>query len=246
MNTLRPEDMKEHYNVKVPQKSGDQYEYDRWFKSPEMRSGYEMTRKFIARVLKDVTFSSCFELGPGAGTWTTMLCAHSPSAHIDALDISSQMLKMAKEKTHDSCSEIAFIEDDFLTYEPTREYELFFSSRVIEYMVDKQRMAAQVSRLLSSEGTGILITKHPRYWVDRLRGKDIPEIHKHQVSPKVLAGLFKDAGLEVVSVYPVVLTFPLFHSATLHNLLYSLLGSMRWNFLHPLFCESYGIIVRKP
>lgn len=242
---MTSENMRKHYDVDVPQKSGMAYEYDRWFRSAEARAGYEMTKKSIEKELRTISPKRCFELGPGAGTWTELLCTHFPEASIDALDISEHMLAMARKKLEGKCPGISFIHTDFLKFKPDKQYDLFFSSRVFEYFEDKGRATKKITELLKGGGRGMLITKYPRYIGFKLRGISVTDMHKSQIAPDEIKKLFENNGLRIGSIRPVVLTFPLFRSAFLHKLIYALIGNFEFSSIHKPFCESYAVYFEK-
>lgn len=240
MNTLSNE-IKEFYDTKVPAEYGSDYERQRWFKNPVAEAGFYMTKSTVERVLSGKSFSSCFELGPGAGTWTKSICEKNPEVELTLLDISEKMLEMSKSSLAGKCSDVSFIRSDFLEFTPSNTYDFFFSSRAIEYVEDKPAAAQKISDLLSSGGSGAVITKYPRYWAAKLRGKNVPNIHQHQITPADFSKYLKQSGLTVTGVRPVILTFPFFNSSLLNKSLHALLGGLPLCFINKPFCESYVI-----
>jgi len=234
---MKSNNVRSHYNNDVVARAGNAYEFDRWHKDPISQAGYEMTKKGIQRSLQGISSKNCFELGPGAGTWTKVLCTEFPSIHIDAFDISSHMLDMAKGNIK-NC-DVNFIEGDFNSYDGKEGvYDLFFSSRVFEYLPDQKEAVATIAKILSPGGVGIVSTKFPR-------GKTSSNLHEGRVHPETFRKFLKAAGLETVSVYPLTVTVPFFKSSKLNRLAFVLLAQLPLSFIHSLFCESYIIRFKK-
>jgi ubiquinone/menaquinone biosynthesis C-methylase UbiE len=234
---MRHEKVAGFYN-NIQQKFGTDYETERWFRTPITRSHFKMAHDAIMHALGRVTFTSCIELGPGAGTWTKVLLEKKPSATFTLLDISETMLGIAQQTLHDA-KNVEFVVSDFLAYTPTRTYDLFFSSRALEYILDKQAAMKQIHTLLSKDGQGILITKNPRYWAYKLLGRKIPELHRNQITPKALVLLLEQAGFRVTSLRPATVTVPFFKSATLNTIAFFFLKHTWLPVIHRIFAESY-------
>jgi ubiquinone/menaquinone biosynthesis C-methylase UbiE len=223
----------------IEEKFGNDYEEKRWFRSPVTISHFKMATKAISRSLRGVSYERCFELGPGAGTWTKLLLTHEPKASYTLLDISETMLNMAKEAL-EGCRSVSFIVHDFLTYQPTDTYDLFFSSRALEYILDKEAAVKKMYTLLRPQGHAVVITKNPRYFAYTLLGRTIPEMHRNQITPHALAQLMRDAGFEVHAIRPATVTVPFCKSAFLNDIAFFFLKST-WSPLHRILAESYII-----
>lgn len=242
-------DVKSFYNNTMPGKFGDDYEYNRWFKDAIQQVGYEQTKAAITRhVLAATTLapSAILELGPGAGTWTKLLCARFPDAQIDALDISKEMLARAKAALADDGERVEFIESDILDWNTAEHYDLFFSSRVLEYIDNKTKFATHVFRFLAAGARGVLITKMPHYTRDRLLGRKTSALHQGQISPRDLTRELVLAGFVDVRCYPVTISLPLFHSARANTQLGKIIGEGPLGPIGAFFAESYLVTFRKP
>lgn len=243
-------DPKAFYNEVMPGKFGKDYEYERWHKNAIQEAGYVMTRDAIVRHVlgKDERQPiRVIELGPGAGTWSRMLLGRFPDAEFTLIDISSEMLDRAKH-TLDALGErihVHYVESDILEYADARQCDLFFSSRVLEYIPNKKAFAEKVAELLAPGGKGFVITKMPHYERDELLGRRAARFHTGQIQPHALAGLFEESGLVVTGVYPVTISIPLFHSAKLNALFGKLLARKPLSRFSGFFSESYCVIVEK-
>jgi len=233
------------YNELVKDKYEGDYEYNRWFKDESLRAGYLMMEEtFKRKQIKIGDYKDCLELGPGPGTWTKLLLEKNPKANYDLVDISSEMLNLAK-KNLAQFSQLRFFESDFLVFNPDRFYDLFFSSRALEYLPDKERAVAKISELLVPGGRGFITTKTPRYFAYRLMGRKIPAMHQGQISPKELLKLLSSHGLKPLALFPVAVTVPFFHNPRLNWWAFKILSVLPWTPLNLIFCESYGLIFIK-
>ncbi len=102
-----------------------------------------------------------FELGPGPGTWTKELLTIAPQATYHLVDISEEMLKQAKGNLK-GFPNITFTQSDILDFVPQQQYDFFFSSRIIEYVPDKDRAIKIIASALKPGAYGYLVTKTPQ------------------------------------------------------------------------------------
>lgn len=232
--------VREIYNKKVVSEYGGDYENKRWFGDEIARSAYEMTAMSIKEHIIEagLNFSNFFEVGPGEGTWTKMFLETSKAAMFDLIDISSEMLAGAKIKLG-RYQNIRYFESDFLAFEPDKKYDLFFSCRALEYSPDKESFVKKVAFLLNDGGRGFVITKTPKYWRAKLLGRKISELHRGQISPRLLKNLLERYGFKNVEIYPVTMNFPLLNLVNLNLLLHKIFFRRKLNFLSQFFAESY-------
>ncbi len=237
MNTKKVKDI---YNKDVPGKFGGEYEYNRWFKNDIQKAGYEMTLASINKHAVHIEFMSCFELGPGAGTWTDVLIKAHPEARFRLLDISKEMLKLSRERFKEE-KNVEYIEGDFLEYNPEEKFDFFFSSRVIEYIPDQERVARQILSLLKEGGEGFLITKTPKYLRNKILKRKIDKFHQGQIEPKKLKEFFLKNGATKVKIYPVAMSIPILNSPFINKLLHKIFYRIQLNPISKFFAESYLI-----
>lgn len=233
---------------KTFQKVSSEYEKDRWKKDPIRKAAYEMTKSAIQKRLlkKRSNAQTYFELGPGPGTWTKIIYEHfkKDAPRCTLVDISGAMLRQAEEALRDVPG-IEFFESSFLDFETEKQYDVFFSSRVIEYIEDKDAMAKKIVALLTQNGTGFIITKTPHYFREKLLGREIGDIHRGQIKPQNLKKLLKKYGAKNIEVYPVVINIPLLELPTLNRILGKFLTTMKLNPLNAILSESYCIYFEK-
>jgi len=242
MNTI---DAKKFYNEVMPNKQGDDYEVARWHNTPIASVGYEQTnaaiRKYLPSTLQP---ASILEIGPGAGTWTKVLVEKYPETLMTLLDISREMLDRARTALGDD--RIMYIESAFDDFTSNEQFELIFSSRMLEYMEDKETFAAKVADLLTSGGSAVLTTKLPHYTRLRLQGKRVSNFHTGQIAPVRLGQLLEKNGLKVQTIAAVTVNVPVFKSAKLNRLAGKLIGRLPLNPVTNTCVESYLIVATKP
>lgn len=244
---MKTEDVKNIYNEAIPKVFHGNYEHHRWFHSALARADYDATKRSIyAHVLdRKPTFRDYLELGQGAGTWTAEFIAYNPTAFFDAVDISKEMIALAKGKLGES-ARIRYFEGSFLDFDSDKKYDLFFSSRVIEYIPDVDAVAKKITSLLKPGGQGFIITKTPKYLRNRLLFRKESALHKGQISPATLKDVLEKNGLRDVAMYPVTMHFPLMRSATINRMLYAIFYRCKLDRLSQFFAESYCVRFSKP
>ncbi|OHA83046.1 MAG: hypothetical protein A2408_02590 [Candidatus Yonathbacteria bacterium RIFOXYC1_FULL_52_10] len=240
---MNPEDVRIRYNVSVADKRGGDYEHKRWFSSAVARAGFFMTKITIERhaALSGKHIEHYLELGPGPGTWTKLFLERDKASAYDLVDISSEMLGLAQENLSAYSGNVHFFEKNFLEFNEAGPYNFFFSSRALEYFPDKEVLVKKIAALLVSGGEGFVITKTPKYAINKLIGRKTSDFHSGQVDPKALTGLFEAHGCTVVGVYPVTFNFPLFRAAPLNRALFAIFSCLPLNPISQFFSESYAI-----
>ncbi len=242
------QDVKEFYNTYMPNKFGDDYEHERWFRDEIQRAAYHLTLRAVSKhVLSDDRLDPLrvLELGPGAGTWTKFLAKRFPDAKIDVVDISREMLSRAKRALAKE-PHVTFTEADMLEWKPKHTYEFFFSSRVLEYIDDKEAFCEKLAGMLHPGGRGFVITKMPHYQRERLLGRKVSALHRGQIEPGQLIALLRDAGFMDVVAYPVTVSIPLLHSAKWNARIGRFLDQYPLGPIGMMLSESYGVVFRKP
>ena len=241
-------DIKKAYDQNVRSESRGDYEKYRWFSDEQSRLDYAMTLNAILRSLKGVEFKNCMEVGAGPGTWTKIIKKSNPGSKILIVDISKEMLKQAKENLK-GYGGISFHEGNFLDIKLNQRFDMFFSSRAIEYMPDKEKLVDNIHLHLNSGGTGIIISKPPhpiKLGFRKLLGKKIDPMHLGRVSANVLGEKLKRRGFKSIESYPVIIPprLPLF-SPGIRLSIFKLLYKRPLNLISRNFSESYLIKFRK-
>lgn len=128
---------------------------DNFSKYAKFYNQYAMVQKqiacelidFIPTTLKPVKI---LELGCGTGFYTELLHKKYPNTSIDAVDISSEMLKIAQR--HLSNSHINWIQADIETFKNESQYDLITSSSTFQWLSDVEKTLAHLKEQLSNTG----------------------------------------------------------------------------------------------
>jgi len=244
MKDLTGEAVRAHYDTDIESKYGNEYEFNRWFKQARTWLDYYMTHRAISHHLKSLSFNSCFELGPGPGTWSKLLYRHNPNAQFDLLDISDAMKQQFALEMR-AQSNVTYTVSDFLEYTPReKQYDLFFSSRALEYLPNKEEAVEKIAHLVKPGGTSIIITKNPHAFT--LRKKHTKAFHTGQLSTHNLTRLLNNVGFENIEIYPVIVRLPLIDRLTLRlsRKLFEHLYTRPTSKLSSI-AESYCVICKK-
>ena len=246
--TFTEQDIKEMYNKDVKQETKGEYEFFRWFSNKETKTDYKMTHDSIWFHLRDIKFKIGLELGPGPGTWTKLLLKKNPSAELLLVDISIEMLKQS-EKNLKGKGKIKYKEQNFSNLEISKKFDLFFSSRAIEYIINKQEVVKKIKSLLNKNGTAIIITKlpHPlKLKFRKLIYKKINKEHTERIGPSPLKDLLIRNGFRDIEIYPVIMPpkMPIVCSS-LRFFIFKLFYKKQLNFFSRRLSESYLIKFKK-
>ena len=236
----------EFYKSLSSEKTKGDYEKCRW-DTPMGRAHFETTRRTIVDNAFPISHGlhSYLEVGPGPGTWTSLFVETHPDAEFTLTDISEEMLGQARRALANDA--IEYVCTDFMRFERAgKDVDFFFSSRALEYIEDKAGFARKVASLLTSGGTGFVVTKCAHPWRDMLRGRKLPERHAHQTTPRALSRALRSAGLEITKVGVAAVTMPLMHSPALNTFLWNILRHLP-SFLIPMgIAESFYLSFKKP
>lgn len=231
----------------MPQKLGfgGNYEIGRWKANPLLFAQYQMMSDALTHSAVPFVRHArrVLEIGPGPGTWTKMLLEANPTAQYTLVDISKEMLVQARQNLKEQ--NVSFIESDLIALHSSESFDFVFSSRAVEYM-DKQAALAKIASLLVPGGRGVIVTKMPKPFFDRLKNRSISVLHTEQISPTELAHHLKQSGCIVKKVRIATATLPGFNSALANRFVFSLLHRLPLFFPLTLFAESYLVVFQKP
>lgn len=180
------------------------YEYERWFSTPEARLGFKMHESSQKFHTKDIKFRNYLEFGVGSGIWTRMFL--NKKKHFTLIDISKEMLGQAK-KNLGFMKNISYIQLNILNLKAFDKYDMIFSSRVIKYVPDKEKMFSLLYRALKKDGSCVIINQSIDTVMQRIyhflgiKSKDL--LHSRPISIKDLKFILKNAGFKDIRFYPV-------------------------------------------
>lgn len=240
---METKEIKNFYNATLSE-STQTYEQERWFSSPQAEAGFHSTRDAVELYALPHLEKNAhvFELGPGPGTWTKSMLEKAPGASFDLVDISKEMLKQAATALQ-SYPNVTYIESDILDFKPTAQYDFFFSSRIIEYVPEKEAAINTITGAMKSGAHGYIVTKTPQQ--GRLFSKKVKSpVHEQQISTKDLVQIFNTHNCEVVQRVHVTCVFPALHSAFADRVLTKLCRSLPFSFGRYV-SESYALVFKK-
>lgn len=230
-------------NIASKQYKGD-YDKNRWAVKSE-KSRYNAMFNTIKEKSKNTFFKKYIELGPGPGTWTKLFLENNPNAEFDLIDISSEMLKQAKNNLQKYPNKINYIKKDFLTFKTNKKYDFFFSSRAIEYLSDKEKAFEKIGNIIENKGKGIIITKTPHPIKDKIYekiGRKIKSEHKDQISMKKMKVLLEKNGFKDIKIRHLIIEFPpsvRYNKPGINKKLYKIFKNRKICFFTKPFSEAY-------
>jgi len=141
----------------------------------------------LRKVLANIDFDNCLEVGCGTGKNTVWLIAKAK--YLLAVDLSEEMLKKAKEKI--TSNKVEFKEFDITRPWPfdNKDFDLVSFSLVLEHIADLEHIFAESSKLLRKDGYIYLGELHPfkQYSGSKARfdteaGSEAVECYSHNIS----------------------------------------------------------------
>jgi 2-polyprenyl-3-methyl-5-hydroxy-6-metoxy-1,4-benzoquinol methylase len=218
--TVKNQEVKDRYADIISGKYEGDYEFNRWFTTMRDWMDYYMTYRAIKFHLGRFDFTNCLELGPGPGTWTRLLFRRKPGARFDLVDISAEMrgqfmLDMREQEN------VNYVLSDIMDFEgedegedgdgKRREYDLFFSSRAIEYLEDQKGLIAKLHGMIAPGGHGLVVTKNPAFNPGLFGGmgfgrakRSKRSFHSGQMLPEEFKSFLEEVGFKNVQFYPVI------------------------------------------
>ena len=198
------------------------YRTMRWDQNRVVRFEAELTRRVLEDELGRGPVSRALEIGCGPGTWTSLLTARSNA--VDAIDLSSNMLELARASTDDV--RVSFVQADAARYQPAQPYDLVMSVRVLEYIPEHDDILSRLEHLVTPGGRAVIITKTPlsvwrgtgrERWFGPhtmarwLTGRRLdPEFWQEYLPVRRVRALFSAAGFTDIRVRPVIFGLPVY------------------------------------
>ena len=101
------------------------------------------------------------DLGCGPGNSTQLLRVRWPSAEIDGIDVSPEMLRDARESGIDAC----FIEADIAAWTPDAPYDVIYSNAALQWLGEHETLLPRLVSFLAPGG--MLAVQVPRNFDER-------------------------------------------------------------------------------
>lgn len=125
---------------------------------------YSIEWPCIQKMLPDLKDKSILDLGCGSGRFTYLLEKEEPRI-ITGIDLSQQMLDIAREKSKSNNSKAVFLKGDInhLDLLKIGTVDFIFSSTTFHYIPDLNTLFSQLYTLLNTGGSCIISLMHPVY-----------------------------------------------------------------------------------
>ena len=110
-------------------------DYDKYRKQaiPNMDIYYNT----VVNLTKNFSDPKILDLGAGTGILTELLYKQHPNSNITLVDLSTEMLNIAKNKFNDK--NFKYIEADYLTHDFDKDYDIIVSSLSIHHLTDEEK-----------------------------------------------------------------------------------------------------------
>jgi ubiquinone/menaquinone biosynthesis C-methylase UbiE len=205
MYTVKNEEIGAGYNRVIEKgEYENDYEFNRWNIRARNRAEYAMTYRSIKEHAKGLSFQKCLELGPGPGTWTRVIFRVNPEAYFDLVDVSEAMRTQFRLEMRGG-ERVNYMVSDIMKYSPTNSYDLFFSSRAVEYLDDKPAFFTKMATFIRPNGQGLIVTKNPFHGVRKSK----EPIHQGQISMVEMKNYLSSNGFVDINFYPAVIRIPI-------------------------------------
>ena len=137
--------------------------YERFNSAPDSYS-YTIEWPCIKALLPDIKGRDVLDIGCGTGIFTFLLEQYGP-AKLIGLDLSEEMLKLARGKAFKRESKASFVQGDAarLSDYPDTPVDFIFSSTTTHYIENLSGFFSGISKTLKSGGSCIISMIHPVY-----------------------------------------------------------------------------------
>lgn len=134
------------------------------FNYAEDSYSYNIEWPCIRKLLPDLKGKTVVDLGCGTGIFTFLLEQNNPSTII-GIDLSEEMLQIAKDKAKEnkSCARFVLYDAARCANVIEKPVDFIFSSTTSHYIEDLEHLFSNVSRSLKREGESIFSVIHPIY-----------------------------------------------------------------------------------
>jgi malonyl-CoA O-methyltransferase len=154
--------------------------------------------------IKTNNFANILEVGCGTGNYTKLLSERFSKAKIKTIDISFEMIKVAKEKLPDR--KIEFVLTDGETADFNERFDLISSNACFQWFTNLEKSLARYKRLLNRNGVISFSTFGPltfreldislrELFIENIETSSCAFLEKINIK-KILKSLFKEIEIE--------------------------------------------------
>lgn len=158
----------------------------------------------LIKKIENCHFNKVLDIGCGTGNYTGLLKDRFPVAHIKALDISEEMVRIAKEKL--KSDRIEFIIADGETIDLKQEFDLISSNVSLQWFEDIRGTLTKYKKLLIKDGIiSFSIFGHLTFYelnksLKEISGKDASvsssEFIEKEKIHKIMKELFREIAID--------------------------------------------------
>jgi 2-polyprenyl-3-methyl-5-hydroxy-6-metoxy-1,4-benzoquinol methylase len=151
--------------------------------------------------LEQLRGGTAIEIGCVPGNWLLYL-AKEFGLRVAGIDYSGRLDYVRKNLEHNDIAPLELIEADFFSYEPSRNYDLVFSSGFVEHFEDYDGVVARHVRYARPGGMIVIMVPNLRWlhWgLSRLFAPETLKVHRlHLMRRSVLISSLERAGASVL------------------------------------------------
>lgn len=174
--------------------------YDHWCGSPLGRLTWELEAAAVFSLLPSpLAGRRVLDVGCGTGTWAIALAERG--ARVTAVDLSAEMVRVAREKAAKQGVEVDWrVADGADLPFPDRSFDLVTALLVLEFAASPERVVREIGRVLVPGGQAIaacLNRRSPWAILRRREARRRPTVYRHARFPvrSEVEGWLRTAGL---------------------------------------------------
>lgn len=136
-----------------------------WWQSMIYRLGYRAAYEdLIARALPDLEPETVVDVGTGSGDLAAAYCLQNgPPASLTLIDMSPEMLNVAQSSVAGHAGQLNCVVSTLDDLKIDNSFDLVLCGHLIEHTPDPTRALGQLSKLLASHGTMLLLVSRPHW-----------------------------------------------------------------------------------
>jgi len=131
-------------------------DYDSWFQTPFGRYADLLEKELMFRFIGDVKGKKVLDFGCGTGNFSVELAKRG--AKVTGVDISSELLKTAKNKARENKLRIKFVKSEIEKFKSKEKFDIITSVAACEFIKDPKQAVEQAKKSLKSGGKIVIGT----------------------------------------------------------------------------------------
>ena len=159
--------------------------------------------------LPEMQGKEVLDLGCGTGLYTRLLRSLGATS-VTGIDLSEEMLSIARRQENETCSIIQYEKQDILQWIPEHRYDLVFSSYILNYAHNRQELVRMLEKMrdsLAANGRLVIILDIFGLRCARDYGESVSDFtiyHDQPLSPYDSFRLtLKDSDTPIMDIYSI-------------------------------------------